>query len=74
MPNAKPTKLSPSELVKQLHLMGLSDSEVAKEAGCSTSFINRIRRGSSEPKWDVYDRIVQLHKERMLYIRKELGL
>lgn len=74
MQNDKTPPLTPAELARQLHLMGLTDREVSKRLGCSTSCVNRIRRGENEPKWGVYDGLKRLHQERLAYVRKELGL
>lgn len=44
---------------------GLTDAEMAKQAGCDRSTISRIRRGSQIPKPALMTRIAQVTNSRV---------
>lgn len=57
--------MKPSEIIKKLQSKGVSSAEIAKRAGCSVFYVNKIASGEREnPSYQIVDRLRALYAER----------
>ncbi|WP_281785675.1 helix-turn-helix domain-containing protein [Uruburuella suis] len=57
--------MKPSEIIKKLQSKGISSAEIAKRAGCSVFYVNKIASGEREnPSYQIVDRLRALYAEK----------
>lgn len=56
--------MNPQDLIAALRESGLTMTEIGDAVGVSQASISRIADGSQQPRWALYNRLVELHEGR----------